>query len=502
MLGDQLDREAPLLKKLDPARDAVWMAEVPGEAEAVWSHKVRIALFLSAMRHFRDDLAAWGMTVHYWALGEHPHPSLQATLAAELSASPPSVIRVTQPGEHRVLQALRATASAMGVPFEVWPDQHFLFGDDFFGSWATGRKALRMEHFYRTARRATGVLMEGDEPAGGHWNFDTENRKTFGRHGPPPVPTPSSFPPDAVTRQALKAVETHFPDHPGSLARFDWPVTPTQARSALAEFVAHRLPHFGAYQDAMWTGEPYLFHSRLSAALNLKLIPPREALSAAEAAYRNGLAPLASVEGFARQIMGWREYVRGLYWRNMPDWLDWNVLGAEAPLPAFYWTGDTAMACLQATIGQTLERAYAHHIQRLMVTGLFALLAGVQPRAVHEWYLAVYADAVEWVELPNTLGMSQYADGGLMASKPYVASGRYIQRMSNYCRNCPFEPGQTTGEGACPFTTLYWAFLDRHRERFAGQPRTALQWRNLQRLSASEVRAIRSEADRLLANLE
>ncbi|MFP4614927.1 MAG: cryptochrome/photolyase family protein [Thiohalorhabdus sp.] len=501
VLGDQLDPDAALLEDLDPARDAVWMAEVAGEAEAVWSHKARLALFLAPMRHFRDHLAARGLPVRYQALNDHPHPSLGAALTAELCGSPPAVMRVTQPGEHRVLEALREATHAADAALEVLPDRHFLFDGGFFAGWADGRKAPRMEHFYRAARRATGILMEGDRPTGGRWNFDAENRGAFGRAGPPAVPTPAAFAPDAVTRGAMATVATHFPAHPGSLEGFDWPVTPAQARKALADFIDHRLPTFGAYQDAMWAGEPYLFHSRLSAALNLKLLPPGEVLAAAETAYRDGRAPLAAVEGFIRQVLGWREFVHGMYWRHMPDWLAWNALGAEGPLPALYWTGDTAMACLRAVVGQTLERGYAHHIQRLMVTGLFALLAGVRPRAVHEWYLAAYVDAVEWVELPNTLGMSQFADGGLRASKPYVASGRYIQRMSNYCRDCPFEPGRATGEGACPFTTLYWDFLDRHRARFARHPRTALQWRNLERFSEEELGAIRERAERVRASL-
>jgi deoxyribodipyrimidine photolyase-related protein len=501
VLGDQLDRQAELLRGLDPARDAVWMAEVAGEAEAVWSHRARIALFLAAMRHMRDDLRAAGLVVHYRDLGEHAETTLEAALAADLAALRPQRVAVTEPGEHRVRAALERAGAAAGWALERVADDHFLFDLAGFDRWAAGRKGLRLEHFYRAARRATGVLMDGGEPVGGRWNFDAANRKAFAKAGPPPIPAPAGFAPDAVTAGALADVRHHFPHHPGSLAAFDWPVTPAQARAALADFIDHRLPAFGDFQDAMWTGEPYLYHARLAAALNLKLLRPEEAIHAAEAAYRDGRAPLAAVEGFIRQILGWREYVRGLYWRFMPQWLAWNALGAEAPLPALYWSGDTAMTCLREAVGQTLERGYAHHIQRLMVTGLFALLVGVAPRRVHEWYLAVYVDAVEWVELPNTLGMSQFADGGLMASKPYVASGRYIQRMSNYCRHCPFEPGQAVGDNACPFTTLYWDFLARHRERFGHHPRTALQWRNLERFSPAELAAIRQQAARVRASL-
>ncbi len=350
-------------------------------------------------------------------------------------------------------------------------------------------------------RQRHGVLMRGGKPVGGRWNFDADNRGSFDARGPGLLPAPVSFAPDAVTSEVLALVARRFPDHPGSLDHFDWPVTPAQAHEALDDFIAHRLPAFGRYQDAMWRGEPWLYHSRLSAAMNLRLLPAAAAVDAAVAAWQRGAAPIEAVEGFVRQILGWREYVRGLYWLRMPGYLDDNALGADAPLPAFYWSGDTDYVCLREAIGQTLRHGYAHHIQRLMVTGLFALLLGVRPRAVHAWYLAVYVDAVEWVELPNVLGMSQYADGGVMASKPYVASGKYIQRMSNYCSGCRYRPDQATGAQACPFTTLYWDFLARHRERFAAHPRSALQWRSLERLDPTQRAAIAAQAQALRARL-
>ena len=293
------------------------------------------------------------------------------------------------------------------------------------------------------------------------------------------------FEPDAVTREVIALVEQRFPQHPGRLASFAWPVTRAQALQSLHAFVQERLPLFGRYQDAMWPGDPWLYHAHLSAALNLKLLNPREVVAAAVAAYDAGHAPLASVEGFVRQILGWREYVRGIYWTQMPGYLERNTLGADADLPDWYWTGATDMACLRDAIEQTLTHGYANHIQRLMVTGLYALMLGVQPRQVHAWYLAVYVDAVEWVELPNTLGMSQYADGGLMGSKPYVATGKYIERMSPHCKGCRYDPAQRTGESACPFTTLYWDFLMRHEATLAKNPRMALQVKNLARMNAS-----------------
>jgi len=322
-------------------------------------------------------------------------------------------------------------------------------------------------------------LMDGDEPAGGEWNLDKQNREHFGKQGPTGVPAPAECKPDRTTREVMDAVESRFAKHPGSLHGFNWPVTPEQAEDALQDFLAHRLPFFGAYQDAMWTEEPWLYHSRLAAAMNLKLLDPRRVIEAAESAYRTGAAPLAAVEGFIRQILGWREFVRGIYWTHMPSYLERNALEAVNPLPKFFWTGKTDMNCLHQVITQTLDFGYAHHIQRLMVTGLYCLLAGIDPKQVHAWYLAVYVDAVEWVELPNTLGMSQYADGGVMASKPYVASGNYIDRMSNYCKGCKYKPD------SCQITTMYWQFLQKHETKLASNPRMSMQLKNLKGRNAN-----------------
>jgi len=311
------------------------------------------------------------------------------------------------------------------------------------------------------------------------------------------LPPPPGFAPDAITREVLRLVKREFPSHPGELAEFDWPVTTDAAEMALEDFIRQRLPYFGSYQDAMWTAQPFLYHSLLSSSFNLSLLDPSRAISMAANALAKGDAPLAGVEGFIRQLLGWREYIRGIYWARMPLYADCNALGADAPLPEFFWSGETDMRCLRETLDQTLRYGYAHHIQRLMVTGLYCLLHGVRPQAVHEWYLAIYVDAVEWVELPNTLGMSQYADGGYLASKPYVASGAYINRMSNYCTGCRYDSSCATGDSACPFTTLYWDFLQRHEHRFSSHPRTALQWRNLGRKDTSELRAIRRQAERI-----
>ncbi|MBB3258293.1 deoxyribodipyrimidine photolyase-related protein [Paraburkholderia bannensis] len=497
VLGDQLDPDASAFDDFDPARDAVWMAEVAEESTHVWSSKPRIACFLAAMRHFAVTLARAGHTVHYTRLDDR---SNRGTLAAELLAAidrlAPESLVMTAPGDYRVLAALRETAAARGLALDVREDRHFFCTVREFAAHARGRKQLRLEFFYRELRKRHAILMDGEEPCGGRWNFDDENRNAFARTGPAGLPELPRFEPDTLTREVLALVEQRFAGHPGQLATFAWPVTREQALQALERFVAQRLPSFGRWQDALWPGEPWLWHSQLSAALNLKLLTPREVVDAAQTAWIEGRAPLESVEGFIRQILGWREYVRGIYWTQMPRYIESNALDAQLPLPDFYWSGHTPMACLADAIGQTLKHGYAHHIQRLMVTGLYALLLGVNPRAVHAWYLAVYVDAVEWVELPNTLGMSQAADGGLMASKPYIASGRYIERMSagSLCGRCRFRPAERTGEHACPFTTLYWDFLMRHEALLAANPRMTMQVRNLARVGADERMRIMARA--------
>ena len=496
VLGDQLDRQSSAFDGFDTAQDAVWMAEVADESTHVWSAKQRIAVFLAAMRHFAEDLRAEGLHVDYTALDAAAAPATLAdALRNAIARLKPRQLVLCAPGDWRVYRSIRSVAKQAGLPLDVRDDRHFYGTVRAFTAHAQGRKSLRMEYFYREMRQRHGVLMEGRKPIGGQWNFDAENRGAFGAAGPGELPAPPRFAPDATTRQVIEIVNTRFADHPGSLDSFGWPVTRAQALEALAAFIDQRLPQFGQYQDAMWPGQPWLYHSLLSAALNLKLLNPREVVQAAEAAWHAGRAPLASVEGFVRQILGWREYVRGIYWTQMPAYLDQNALDAHAPLPAWYWTGETDMACLRDTIKQTLAHGYAHHIQRLMVTGLYALLLGVEPRQVHAWYLAVYVDAVEWVELPNTLGMGQYADGGLMGSKPYIATGQYIARMGGgYCAGCRYDPAQRDGERACPFTTLYWDFLMRHEALLAEHPRMALQVKNLARLGDAQRQAVAARA--------
>ncbi len=503
VLGDQLTLSSPALADLDPAQDVVLMIEAPGEASAVWSHKARIALFLSAMRHFAQELAANGWALDYVALDADAPPDFGQRLRDALRRHRPRSLKLLEAGELRMQQAIASACEAEGVPLHWVDDTHFLCSRAEFARWARGKRELRMEFFYREMRRRHRVLMEGDEPAGGQWNFDTDNRSPYPkRSGPGAIPPPAGFVPDELTQQVFDLVERHFSAHPGSLAHFNWPVTRTQALEALRVFIDTRLIQFGKYQDAMWTETPTGWHSLLSVALNLHLLDPREVVAAAEQACQRGRVPLADAEGFIRQVLGWREFIRGVYWLDMPAMRDANHYAHQRVLPAWFWTGDTGMACVRDCLRQTLDYGYAHHIQRLMVLGNFALLAQLSPQQVEDWFLAVYVDAIEWVELPNTAGMALHACGPRFTSKPYIASGAYIQRQSNYCNGCRYKPTARTGSDACPFTTLYWAFIERHQRELAASPRTALMAKNLNKFSESERSAIARRAADMLDDLE
>ncbi len=496
VLGDQLNLQSSAFDGIDPRLDLVWMAEVAGESTYVFSHKVRIAYFLSAMRHFEHEVCAAGYRIEYRKLDDPENlGQLDRELRSAIKKFRPQRVVVMEPGEYRIESMLKAVAQETGVDFEIRPDRTFFCSRQEFRLWAKQHPHLRLEFFYRDMRKKTGVLMERGQPAGGRWNFDPENRKTFGKAGPGfLLPKPQTFPPDRISQEVIELVNRHFPENPGTLENFNLPVTASDAKAALDDFVTNRLPDFGAYQDAMWTDQPFLYHSRISATMNLKLLDPRTVVMAVEDAYHRGTAPLAAVEGYVRQIIGWREYVRGVYWTYMPEYIERNALEAHEPLPDLYWHGQTDMNCLKQAVGQTLAFGYAHHIHRLMVTGLFSLLFGVDPVEIHKWYLAIYWDAVEWVEMPNVVGMSQFADGGLMGSKPYVASGKYIQRMSNYCESCRYKPDEAVGENACPFTTLYWDFLMRHEKMLSGNTRMRMQLRNLTRIPEGRKQEIRDHA--------
>ncbi|MFO1055463.1 MAG: cryptochrome/photolyase family protein [Dongiaceae bacterium] len=495
VLGDQLDPGSAAFDGFDPAQDAVLQMEVRQEASYVPQHRLRIALFFAAMRHFQAGLQARGIRALYSRIDD---PANRGDLGGEIrrrwEALQPERLIVVEPGDWRVREILKG----LGLPLEIRPDRHFLCDHETFREIAGAQPRLVLERFYRTMRRRLDLLMDGADPVGGQWNLDRENRAAFGRRRPA-IPPPLGFAPDAITAGAIRDVGRLFPDSPGRLDAFDYPVTAAQAAAAADDFVAHRLPMFGTYQDAMLAGQPFLFHARLSAPLNLHLLDPRDLLRRVIAAYDAGAAPLNAVEGFVRQVIGWREFVRGTYWRHMPAYAGLNALDAELPMPRFYWTGETDMRCLAQSMQQLIEHGYAHHIQRLMVLGLFALLLGVRPYDVHRWHVSMFADAIDWVSLPNTLGMSQHGDGGIVGTKPYAASGAYIDRMSDYCRGCRYDPRQALGERACPFTTLYWDFLARHRQRFAGNRRMGYSYNNLDRKDPGELLAIRRRADAVKA---
>ena len=501
VLGDQLSDAMTALTGIDHERDVVLMMEVEAESTYVRHHKQKIVLVLSAMRHFAAALRQRGVTVDYVTLDAPGNTGGFTTeVQRAIARHRPDRVVVTEPSEWRVRALVEDWAALTGTAVEMRPDDRFFASHARFADWARGRRGWRMEHFYREMRREHDILIESGQPAGGEWNYDHANRKRLPAGTVPPVRP--RFSPDAMTREVMALVQHRFADHFGGLEDFGWPVTRAEALAALDDFIAHGLPGFGDYQDAMKAGAPFLYHSLLSPALNIGLLSPREVCAAAETAWRMGHAPLNAVEGFVRQILGWREYVRGVYWTLMPDYADGNALDATRELPAFYWTGETDMRCLREAIDGTARHAYAHHIQRLMVTGNFALLAGIAPREIERWYLAVYADALEWVEMPNTLGMAVFADGGRMASKPYAASGAYIDRMSDFCSGCVYDVKQKTGPAACPFNYLYWAFLIRQKDRLSGNPRLAMPYRTLANWPRERAASILAEADAFLERFD
>ncbi len=495
VLGDQLTHGLSALRAADPAKDIVVMAEVAAEVGYVAHHKKKIALIFSAMRHFAQELREAGWQVDYTELPAGLTSMPEALLKAAEQHGTDQVL-TTQCGEWRLREALEACP----LKISVLPDERFIHSSVEFATWAEGRKQLRMEYFYRDMRRKTGILMDGDQPAGGQWNYDKDNRKPGARDLF--LPSPERHDPDAITRDVLDMVTAFCPDNPGSLTPFWFATDRAGAEQSAAHFMKEALPDFGAYQDAMLDGERFLYHSILSIYLNIGLLDPLDLCRQAEAEYRAGRAPINSVEGFVRQILGWREFVRAIYDHQGPDYTASNFLEAQRALPAFYWSAETNMACMRAAVSQTLEEAYAHHIQRLMLTGNFALLAGIDPHQVHEWYLAIYADAFEWVEAPNVIGMSQFADGGVVGSKPYAASGAYIDRMSDHCKGCAYSVKQKSGEGACPFNPLYWHFLIRNRERFETNPRMAQMYRTWERMDETRRSEVLTSGDKILRKLD
>ncbi|MEM6744106.1 MAG: cryptochrome/photolyase family protein [Pseudomonadota bacterium] len=499
VLGDQLTPSVAALAKGDRDRDVVLMAEVREEASYVPHHRKKIAFLFSAMRHFAEELRADGWTVDHVRLDDAGNTgSLLGEARRALERHGAAGVVVTEPGEWRLQLAMEEWGDVLGAPVKVLRDDRFLASRVEFADWAEGRKQLRMEFFYREMRRAHDVLMDGDKPAGGKWNYDQENRK------PPKegldFPEVPRFQTDDVTREVLELVEG-FDGGWGDLRPFWFAVTRADAEAAAERFFSDALPRFGDYQDAMAEGEPFMFHSLVSLYLNAGLLEPLALCRRAEEEWREGRAPLNAVEGFIRQILGWREFIRGVYWLEGPDYPRRNALNAQRGLPEFYWTGETDMACMAAAIGQTKSEAYAHHIQRLMVTGNFALIAGIRPWEVGEWYLAVYADAYEWVEAPNVVGMALFADGGVVGSKPYAASGNYIDKMSDYCGDCRYKVKERSGPDACPFNPLYWDFMIRNRERLQSNPRVSRVYSTWDRMGDDKKSAALESAEAILGRL-
>jgi deoxyribodipyrimidine photolyase-related protein len=457
IIWDQLSSEISALRGCDASNDIILMCEVCDEITYVKHHKKKIAFLISAMRHFAWQLKKSGYKVEYTKLDDINNAgSLRGEIKRAVKQHNIKEIVVTHPGEYRILADMNGWENDLGIPVEIRPDTRFLCSREEFADWVKGRKQLRMEYFYRDMRRKYSILTKGEEPIGGQWNYDTENRK------PPKdgisIPRPYYNDMDYITHEVLELVAKHFPDHFGHLKPFHFAVTREQALQALQLFIEQRLYCFGDYQDAMIEGEPWMYHSHISFYINCGLLLPLECVKAAELAYNQGKAPLNSVEGFIRQIIGWREYIHGIYWLKMPEYAELNFFEATRDLPDFYWTANTQMNCVRQCVIETRENAYAHHIQRLMVLGNFALLAGIEPKQVNEWFLIVYADAYEWVELPNVSGMILFADGGYLASKPYAAGGSYINKMSDYCKNCSYSVTKKNGLNACPFNYLYWNF--------------------------------------------
>ena len=493
VLGDQL---TPTLSALEQATqgDIIVMAEVADETTYVPHHPKKIAFVLTAMRKFAAQLRDDGLTVVYTKLDDPENTgSITGELLRRAAEYGTSTVIATEPGEWRLIAAL----NDLPLDTTVLPDTRFIASHAEFEAWAKNRKELRMEWFYRDMRRKTGLLMDGDKPVGGQWNFDHDNRKAapkdihyFG---------PMQFDPD---EEVMALVAQRFDQNFGDLEPMWFATDKEQVLRHFERWLQDALPLFGDYQDAMLNENRFLYHSVIGLYINAGLLDPLAVCRAAEAEYQAGRAPINAVEGFIRQIIGWREYMRGIYFLQGPDYTSRNVLGHTRDLPAFFWGADTAMNCVAKTVEQTKTDAYAHHIQRLMITGNFALLAGIDPGQVHEWYLAVYADAYEWVEAPNVIGMSQYADGGIVGSKPYVSSGAYISRMSDYCKSCAYKVKDKTGKNACPFNLLYWDFLIRHRDRFSGNARMGNMYRTWDRMKPDHQETVLQDASRFLARMD
>ena len=506
ILGDQLNAKHSWYRETSE-HTLYLIAELHQEQRYVKHHIQKICAFFMAMQRFAEALTTAGHSVLHHTLDDTAqYDTLDDLIYATCLEYNITSVEFQRPDEMRLLEQLRDLSLPDGVTLREVDSEHFLLPFDTISDEFKPNKTHRMEAFYRRMRTRYGYLMEGSDPEGGRWNFDTENQKSFKKADLEEIPAPLVF---AHSTSEVKArIDRHNIAYFGTLNEtLVWPVTRAEALALLEYFCEHCLPLFGRFQDAMTANSDHkwsLYHSRISFALNTKMISPGQVIEHALSVYRTSpeKIDLAQIEGFIRQILGWREFVRAIYWINQPEYPTLNALKAVNDLPEFFWTGDTKMNCMRECISQSLEHAYAHHIQRLMVLGNFCLLAGIDPDQVDQWYLGVYIDAIEWVEMPNTRGMSQFADGGLLASKPYSGSGQYIQRMSDYCKGCEYDVKKRSGEGSCPFNSLYWHFQDRHAATFSNNPRTAMVYRNWDKKPDSERQEILTQAKAYLTNLE
>ncbi len=501
ILGDQLTDSISSLSNCDKSDDIVLISEVIDEATFIPHHKKKLVFIFSAMRHFALDLKNNGFNVIYNKLNDSENTgSLTGEISRLMKNHSFEKIVITSPSEFRVLKEIELLSKKIDIPVDILIDDRFFVELEDFKQWALNKKQLRMENFYREQRKKNSILMRGTNPVGGQWNFDSDNRKPFNSNLKIPAPFINS--PDEITKEVMEMVSIFFPKHFGDIEPFNFAVNRHQALNALKLFLEDRLLYFGDFQDAMVQEEPWMFHSHISFYLNCGLLLPKECVHEAQKLFYEGKAPLNSVEGFIRQILGWREFLRGIYWLKMPEYLENNFFEASRNLPQMYWTGETKMNCLSQCVNETKKNAYAHHIQRLMVLGNFALITGIDPKQVNHWFYVVYADAYEWVELPNVSGMILFADGGLVATKPYASTGSYINKMSNYCENCEYKVSIKNGPEACPFNYLYWDFLDRNREKLSSNFRMTMMYKTYDRMDESKKTKIREDTEIFLKSID
>ncbi|MFB1081917.1 cryptochrome/photolyase family protein [Jeotgalibacillus sp. JSM ZJ347] len=493
IFGNQLCHELPIVKEADKEHDVFLMIEA--ESRSTWQHyhKQKLVLIFSAMRHFAAELEDKGYRVDY-----READSFEDAWKAHANEFEPEKVFYTLHMDYRMTQAMKKWEKSLsGIDVEVLDARPlFLLTAEEIKGELKGDGPWKMDPFYRRMRKRLDVLIEDEDPVGGKWSFDQDNRKSA--KSDTTFTTARSFRPDDITKEVMEKVEKQFKDNPGEIKPFRWAVTRKEALQALNQFIKERLETFGTYQDAMLQGDDFMSHSLLSSSINIGLLTPMEVVRKAEQAYLDGEVPLNSAEGFIRQIIGWREFIRGVYLKKMPDYGDVNKFNHQRDLPSFFWDAETDMNCMHESIRPVVEHAYNHHIQRLMVIGNYATLFGLSPQQTADWFNEMYIDAHDWVVLPNVLGMALYADGGVLSTKPYVASGKYINKMSNYCGSCKYNVKHQTEEDACPFNALYWHFLDRHADTLSNNHRMGLVYKQWQKRDPDVKRAILEKAERVL----